>query len=409
VEHYDVVVIGSGAFGSSVAFHLARAGRRVALIDKAGIGSQTSMRAAGLTGQLRRAEVMVHLARRSVQKLERFAEETGEPLVIYQPGSLNVARTESHGTLVRNGVAWGKSLDLDIELISPEEAHELQPYLQPSGISAVSHVRTDVYLEPAQLALAYATAASKRGATLMPDTRVDGFIMGNGRVSGVVTNRGEFRAGAVVDAAGGWVRRVAEMAGTRAPVIPMRHQLMITVPLAGVNYTQPTVRILDISVYVRPSRGGLMLGGYERDPMIVDTRPRPADFRVEDLELDLSVLQRLAASVRDQFPVFMDAALQEHRGGLPTMTLDGEHVIGPAPGIGGLFIMGGCNVGGLSISPALGEELANWIIDGRPTVDLSRMSPSRFAENLSEDELVRGATSRYANYYIPSVPMPMTR
>jgi glycine/D-amino acid oxidase-like deaminating enzyme len=409
VENYDVVVIGSGAFGSSVAFHLASAGRRVALIDKAGIGSQTSMRAAGLTGQLRRAEVMVHLARRSVQKLERFAEETGEPLVIYQPGSLYVARTESHGTLVRNGVAWGKSLDLDIELISPEEAHELQPYLQPSGISAVSHVRTDVYLEPAQLALAYATAASKRGATLMPDTRVDGFIMGNGRVSGVVTNRGEFRAGTVVDAAGGWVRRVAEMASTRAPVIPMRHQLMITVPLTGVNYRQPTVRILDVSVYVRPSRGGLMLGGYERDPRIVDTRPRPADFRVEDLELDLSVLQRLAASVREQFPVFLDAALQEHRGGLPTMTLDGEHVVGPAPGIGGLFIMGGCNVGGLSISPALGEELANWIIDGRPTVDLSRMSPSRFAENLSEDELARGATSRYANYYIPSVPMPMTR
>jgi glycine/D-amino acid oxidase-like deaminating enzyme len=149
-----------------------------------------------------------------------------------------------------------------------------------------------------------------------------------------------------------------------------------------------------------------MLGGYERDPRIVDTRQRPADFRVEDLELDLSVLQRLAASVHEQFPVFRDAALQEHRGGLPTMTLDGEHVVGPAPGIEGLYVMGGCNVGGLSISPALGEELANWIIDGRPTVDLRRMSPSRFAENLSEDELVRGTTFRYANYYTPSVPMP---
>jgi glycine/D-amino acid oxidase-like deaminating enzyme len=170
METYDVVVIGSGAFGSSVTFHLARAGKRVALVDKAGIGSQTTMRAAGLTGRLRRAEAMVHLARRSVHKLERFAEETSEPLVIFQPGSLSVARTESHGTLVTNGVAWGKSLGLDIDLISPEEAHKLQPYLQPTGIFAASHVRSDVYLEPAQLALGYATAAGSSRRPAHHDT-----------------------------------------------------------------------------------------------------------------------------------------------------------------------------------------------------------------------------------------------
>jgi glycine/D-amino acid oxidase-like deaminating enzyme len=407
METYDVLVIGSGALGSSVAFHLTRAGKRVALVDKAGIGSQTSARAAGLTGQLRRTDVMVHLARRSVHKLERFLEETGEPLVFYQPGSLYVARTEDHGTLVKNSVARGKSIGLDIELISLEEAHQLQPYLQPIGIRAVSHLRSDVYFEPAQIARGYAAAASKRGAALMPETRVDGFMMSSGRVGGVVTNRGELAARVVVDAAGGWVRRVAEMARTRAPVFPVLHQLLITVPLAGVSYTQPTVRILDVNVYVRPSQGGLMFGGYERNPRFVDTRQLSADFRVEDLQLDVSVLRRLAESAHAQFPILRDVALQDHRGGLPTMTPDGEHVVGPAPGIEGLYILGGCNVSGLSISPALGEELANWIVDGRPTVDLSRMSPSRFAEYLSEEELVRGATHRYANYYTPSIPVPI--
>jgi glycine/D-amino acid oxidase-like deaminating enzyme len=404
METFDILVIGSGALGSSVAFHLTRAGKRVALLDKAGIGSQTSARAAGLTGQLRRSEVMVHLARRSVQKLERFLEETGEPLVYHQPGSLYVARTEAHGDLVTKGVARGKSLGLDIELISLEEAHQLQPFLQPVSIRAVSYLRSDMYLEPAQVARGYAAAASKLGAALMPDTRVDGFMIRSGCVGGVITNRGEFNARVVIDAAGGWVRRVAELALSRASVVPVLHQLFITVPLTGVSYSQPTVRILDANVYVRPSRGGLMLGGYEHNPRFVDTRQMAADFRVEDLQPDVSVLRKLAESVHEQFPIFRDVALQDHRSGLPTMTPDGEHVVGPAPGIDGLYILGGCNVSGLSISPALGEELANWIVDGQPTVDLSRMCPSRFAEYLSDEDITRGATQRYANYYTPSIP-----
>jgi glycine/D-amino acid oxidase-like deaminating enzyme len=220
----------------------------------------------------------------------------------------------------------------------------------------------------------------------------------------VITNRGEFNAQVVIDAAGGWVRRVAELALSRASVVPVLHQLFITVPLTGVSYSQPTVRILDANVYVRPSCGGLMLGGYEHNPRFVDTRQMAADFRVEDLRPDVSVLRKLAESVHEQFPIFRDVALQDHRGGLPTMTPDGELVVGPAPGIDGLYILGGCNVSGLSISPALGEELASWIVDGQPTVDLSRMCPSRFAEYLSDEDIMRGATQRYANYYTPSIP-----
>lgn len=401
---YDAIVIGAGALGSSAAFHLAKRGWHVALVDQAAIGSQTSPRAAGLSGQLRRTRTMTELARRSVEKITRFSEETGEPLVYHQPGSMNVARDPAMAAKLAKGVAWGQSLGLDIALLAPEEAHDLMPFLQTKGVTAVSHMRTDVHLEPAQLAIGYARGAERLGATLLPHTRVAGIVTEGGRVTRLITGAGEMTARVVVDAAGGWARRIAAMAGARAPLVPMRHQLFITAPLDGVSMTQPIVRVPDVNVYVRPCRGGLMLGGYERNPRMVDPRQLPANFGIEDLELDIGILWRLAGQVEEQFPIFRGVAIQEHRGGLPTMTADGDHVVGPAPDVEGLYFLAGCNVGGLSISPALGEELAAWIVDGAPTVDLAFMSPGRFDVEMGDPELERAATERYAFYYNPPHP-----
>lgn len=407
MAQYDVVVIGSGALGASAAFHLARSGRNVALVDKEAIASQTSPRAAGLSGQLRRSEVMMRLARRAVQKIERFTEETGQPLIFFQPGSLNIARLPQHAQMLHTAVPWGKQFGLDIDLITPGQARELMPFLRTEGVLAVSHMRTDVYLEPGQLPLGYALASQKLGATLLPYTRVTGIVTEAGAVSRVLTDKGEIQTRVVVDAAGAWIRLVAGLAGSRAPVAPMRHQLMITVPLPGVSTSQPIVRVIDVNVYVRPERGGLMLGGYEADPLAFEGSRLGGDFKIEDLELDLSVLRRLADSVYEQFPVFRNSALQDHRGGLPTMTLDGEHIVGPAPGVNGLYLLGGCNVGGFSIAPALGEQLAEWIVAGRPSEDLSRMSPNRFAVDLSESTLIEKCRERYAHYYSPPPVLPV--
>jgi glycine/D-amino acid oxidase-like deaminating enzyme len=122
--------------------------------------------------------------------------------------------------------------------------------------------------------------------------------------------------------------------------------------------------------------------------------------------LDLSVLRRLAESVALQFPIFRDVALQEHRGGLPTMTADGEHVLGPAPGISGLYVIGGCCVGGLSTAPALGELLGEWIVQGRTSMDLSFMAPGRLAAGLPEDELHGLCKRQYARHYWSQETVP---
>jgi glycine/D-amino acid oxidase-like deaminating enzyme len=404
----DAVVIGSGALGSSTAFHLAKSGLSVALLDKAEIASQTSPRAAGLSGQLRSDIAMTRIAARGVEKIVGFAADTGEPMVFFQPGSLKVARRPEHEAQLHEEVKRGKQLGLDVALIALEEAQRLMPYLVTDGIRAVMHMRTDVYLEPAQIPAGYARASARWGAALLPNTPVEEIVTSNGVVTGVRTPRGEIDAPVVVDAAGAWLRVVAAQGGSTVKLVPTRHQLMITVPLPKVQTNQPITRIVDANVYVRPEKGGLMLGGYEANPLQYDMRELPAEFGIQDMPLDLSVLRQLAESVVQQFPIFRDVAVQELRGGLPTMTADGEHVLGPAPGVSGLYVIGGCCVGGLSTAPALGELLTEWITKGRPSIDVSFMAPDRLATGLPEDKLRDLCRLQYSHHYWSPETMPPT-
>jgi glycine/D-amino acid oxidase-like deaminating enzyme len=402
----DAIVIGSGALGASTAFHLVKSGMSVALLDKAALASQTSPRAAGLSGQLRSSEAMTRIAARAVKKIESFAADTGEPMAFFQPGSLKIARRPEHEAQLHDEVARGKRLGLDVGLITPEDAQRLMPYLATDGVRAVMHMRSDVYLEPVQIPAGYAMASGRLGAALLPHTPVEEILTESGAVTGVRTSRGEIRARVVVDAAGAWLRRVAALGGSTVKLVPTRHQLMITVPLPKVRPEQPITRIIDANVYVRPDKGGLMLGGYEPDPVQYDMGDLPAEFGIEDMPLDLSVLRRLAEAVAMQFPIFRDVALQEHRGGLPTMTADGEHVLGPAPAISGLYVIGGCCVGGLSTAPALGELLAEWITQGRPSMDVSCMAPDRMATGIAESDLRELCRLQYAHHYWSPETMP---
>jgi glycine/D-amino acid oxidase-like deaminating enzyme len=395
----DVVVVGSGAFGASVAYHLARRGARVVVLERAALASQTSPRAAGLSSQVRATPALSRLAQRAVAKLAAFTDETGEPLRFTQSGALKIARTESDAEQLAREVARGSVVGVPIELISVAEARRRLPILGERGIVAVTWSPTDCNVEPSELPIGYCRAAEKLGATLLPHTPATGFEVGAGGVEGVRTASGTIATRAVVDAAGGWARLVAAALGASLPVVPTRHQLLITEPIAGVGPEFPIARVIDANVYVRHERGGLMLGGYEADPLQPAAGPLSD---IADLPLDIEVLWRLARSVREQFPIFQDPGLRvaEHRGGLPTLTVDDRYLVGPLPGVAGAWVMSGCCVGGLSVSPALGEAMAEWILDGAPTLDLSEVSTARFAGcDLDETALRERCRHAYATHY----------
>ena len=199
---------------------------------------------------------------------------------------------------------------------------------------------------------------------------------------------------------GAWARQVAASAGVHVPMVPTRHQVLITEPIEGVRPELPIVRIMDAAVYVRPCWGGFLAGGYETEPAQFEMEHLPKDFSIADTPLDLGVLRRLMEGVLEQLPVLSTAPLRLYRGGIPTMTPDGQHIVGPVPGAAGFFIASGCNVAGLSIAPAIGEELARWIVDGRPSEDLGAMSIARFGpEWRDEQRLRRAAAWEYWHFY----------
>src|SRR5262245_39554907 len=195
IAEADAVVIGAGALGASAAYHMTRRGLgRVALLDRHELASQNSRRAAGLTSQVRGSDVMTRLAMRSVEAVTRFADEVGEPLVFHRTGSMKIARLPAHVEQVRQEVARGRRLGVDIDLISPAEACRIVPFLESTGIRAISYTASDIYLEPSQLPLGYARAAEKLGAMLLEHTAVTGIDVSGGRITGVVTDRGRIAA-----------------------------------------------------------------------------------------------------------------------------------------------------------------------------------------------------------------------
>jgi glycine/D-amino acid oxidase-like deaminating enzyme len=184
------------------------------------------------------------------------------------------------------------------------------------------------------------------------------------------------------------------------PMIAVRHQLLVTRPLPEVRPDQPITRVLDANVYVRPCDGGLMLGGYESEPLLLPKVPGD----VTDMPLDLGVLQALGAAVRVEFPIFADLVTEAGgarlRGGMPTMTLDDEHLIGPVPGVAGLFVIGGCNVGGLSTALSFAEALCAVIADREAAAAIAPLLPARFAgQEVSEAALRQACRLHYGQHY----------
>jgi glycine/D-amino acid oxidase-like deaminating enzyme len=401
LDRADVVVVGAGGLGAASAYYLTKQkGLRVILLDQHGIGSQTSPRAAGMVSCLRKSDIMIALIKDACSKIESFTEETGQPLSWVRSGSLKIARRPADADVLQADFRRGHAMGLDVEIISPGDVTALHPFVQSKGIEGVVRIGDDRYFDPAQIATGYAAAAAARGAHVFPNTPVFAVDIKGSCVTGVTTEKGKIHAPVVVDAAGAWTRDLAEISNIKVPLVPTRQQLIVTEQVAGAAADLPMVRIMDAAVYMRPCLGGFLWGVYEEHPRFFDMRSLGPSFEIKNMPLDRSILDAAAADVADQLPVLGTAGMREFRGGIPTMTADGHHILGPSPELAGFFFASGCNVAGLSIAPALAEKLASWIIDGSPPIDLSCMAFERFAgSSWSDEKLERAAAWQYRHFY----------
>jgi glycine/D-amino acid oxidase-like deaminating enzyme len=400
VGEADAVVVGAGALGAATAFHLMRRGLRTVLVDRTRPVEETSPRAAGLGMQIQPSDELMAINRLAIDKIVNFRDETGQPLTVHRSGSLKVARREPDEAQLRDEVERARRAGVGVEIVTTAEARALAPWLDGERARAIWFAPGDVYFAPGDLPRAYVAALHAGGAEVRAGAPVERLERVGGGVTRVVTSAGAIEAPAVVLAAGAWLPLLAGLLDATVPLWPVRHQLCITLPHPSIGNHQPAVRIMDAKTYTRPCDGGLMFGAYEPDPLPVDPREQPSSFRITDLELDPEPLRRKIADVALELPLLASSEWAVHRGGLPTMTPDGGFVADRLETAPGVWVLGGCNVSGLSTSPALGEHLASWIATGRRPAALAPFGLGRFADRYDDAGRLRDAcVGTYADRY----------
>ena len=395
------VIIGGGVAGASVAYHLTQLGwSDIILADRAELTSGSTFHSAGLVGQLRSSVTLTRMMMYGVELYRRLAEETGADPGWHEAGSLRLASSAERIQELRRLSGWGKTFGLPLEIVSTSEALELFPLFDPTGVEGAAYLPTDGWLDPSGLTMALAAGARRRGARILTRTPVTGIHVNRGRVEGVETDQGDIQTEIVVNAGGMFANEIGRMAGVEVPVVPMSHQYLITKPIDGVRPDFPTMRDPDRLVYFREDAGGLVAGGYERDPAPwhVDT-PIPQDFNHKLLAEDWERFEPLARGAFGLVPSLNDAEIVKMVNGPEAFTPDGEFILGESE-VRGFFVAAGFCAHGIAGAGGVGKVMAEWIVDGEPEFDVWRMDIRRFGAQYRDREYAKvRAVEIYSTYY----------
>jgi glycine cleavage system aminomethyltransferase T/glycine/D-amino acid oxidase-like deaminating enzyme len=405
-DHARAVIIGSGIAGSSIAYHLTERGwREVVVLEQGPLISGTTSHAPGLVGQLRSSISLTKMLVYSIELYKQLSVD-GKP-GYFGVGSLRLASSKERMEELKRQVGFSKSVGLPAELISAAEARAMFPMMSLEGVEGALYLPTDGSAHAPVLAQAMANAAQERGATFYPYTRVTGIDIRNGRVQAVNTDRGRVQTEVVVVAAGIWSPRIGRMVGISIPLIPMQHQYAVTglLPQLAGDVSIPNLRDPDKLVYFRQDGEQLVLGGYERDPLPFDVDAIPDSSTATVLSFDPSRFTSLLDGCIERVPSLRNAELVKRVNGLESFTPDGEFILGESPEVRGFWTACGFCAHGVSGAGGVGKVIAEWIVNGEPSLDLWHMDIRRFgAYTASRRYISTRVNEVYSTYYDISYP-----
>ena len=405
------VVIGGGVAGCSVAYHLARLGwTEVILVEQHELTEGTTWHSAGFVGQLRSTVTQTKMIMYSAGLYPELAELTGLDPGWHGVGGLRLATTPERVEESLRLAGAGETYGLGLEVISGAEAKEMLPLLHADDVRAALWLPGDGWLDPALLARALAAGAQKLGVRIHTGTRVTGLDVENGAITGVrlVSGAGDsggsgdveewsVQAETVVVAAGaasGWVGRLA---GVDIPVVPIKHQYVVTESF-GVPSSMPTVRDPDNIVYFREENAGILVGGYIRNPEIWDTTA-PLEEPRTVFPPDMPKFRESWESAVRRVPALAGTEITKVVHGPEAFTPDGEFLLGETP-VRGLWAAAGFCVHGLAAAGGVGKVMAEWIVDGSPEYDVFGMDLRRFGAHARSASWTRAkALDSYSKYY----------
>ena len=400
------VIIGGGIIGCSTAYHLAKLGwTDTVLLERKKLTSGTTFHAAGLVGQLRSNANITQLLGYSVDLYNKIEEETGLGTGWKMNGGLRLACNEERWTEVKRQATTAHSFGLDMELLTPKEALDLWPLMDISDVIGAAYMPTDGQANPSDITQALAKGARMAGAKIFEDTKVTDIEIENGKIRAVITEHGRIECEKVICCAGQWTRTFAARFGVNVPLVPMEHQYMVTEPLEGVPSGLPTLRDPDRLTYYKEEVGGLVMGGYEPNPIPWATKGIPQGFHYSLLDSNYDHFEQLMENALGRVPALEHAGIKTLTNGPESFTPDGNFIIGEAPELSNFFVGAGFNAFGIAAGGGAGMALAEWVQKGEPPFDLWSADIRRFGRPHFDTDWVRTRTvEAYGKHYTMAWP-----
>jgi glycine cleavage system aminomethyltransferase T/glycine/D-amino acid oxidase-like deaminating enzyme len=395
------LIIGGGIIGCSVAYHLTRMGEKdVVLLERAGLTEGATWHAAGLVGQLRSSRNTTRMLKKSVEMYDRLQNEEGMQFDWKKTGSLRLAATRERLLEARRLATMARSFDLEMQIITPDEARELFPLIEANGLEGAAYIPSDGYVDPASLCQAVAGAARKQGADIRQQVEVLDFTVANGRIVSVETSEGTWEAETIILATGMWSRDLGAKLGIRVPACAVEHQYIVTEP-TGVEVGHfPTLRDPERLVYYKPDVAGrLVIGGYEEHTLPFGDRGIPGPFVHQLLPENLDRFLPLAELASQVTPIVNEVGIRQVINGPIPYSADGDFVMGWQPGFDNLMLATGF-LYGIAAGGGAGEMIAEWVVEGRPSLDLWPLDVRRFGPHHgTRTFMYPRAVEHYAHHY----------
>ena len=378
-SHAEIIIVGGGIVGCSVAYHLAKMGRSdVLLIEQGKLTSGTTWHAAGLVGQMRPNRNMTTMSKYGIELYAALEAESGLATGWKQCGSVNVARTPERMQVLKKQSAMANSFGVECQLITPTEAGALYPVMRTDDLQGAIWLPGDGKVNPADLTMSLAKAARNRGVKIIEGIEVNGVISEHGKAVGVQTTQGEVRCEVLVNCAGQWARQFGRLAGVNVPLFSAEHFYIVTGKIDGVLPNLPVMRDPDGYIYYKEEVGGLVMGGFEPKAKPWKMDPIPSTFQFELLDEDWEQFEPLMTNALHRTPCLETAEIKMLLNGPESFTPDGNFILGEAPELHNYFVCAGFNSAGIANSGGAGRLMAEWIIGGEPSSDLWDVDIRRF-------------------------------
>jgi 4-methylaminobutanoate oxidase (formaldehyde-forming) len=401
----DVVIIGGGIAGCSIAYHLTKIGiTDVVLLERQQLTSGTTWHAAGLVGQLRATRNMTELAKYTTELIAGLEAETGQATGFKQNGSISVATNPARMEELMRGASMGKNFGLEVEILSSGDVKERYPLIETGDVVGGVFLPRDGQTNPIDTTQAFARFARTKGARVFENTGVTDILVEQGRAVGVVTAEGEIRADTVVLCGGMWSRDLAAKVGVNIPLHAAEHFYVVTEPIDALPGNLPVLRAPDECAYYKEDAGKILLGAFEPAAKPWGMAGIPENFAFETLPEDFDHFEPVLERALARMPLLADTGIQLFFNGPESFTPDDRYMIGEVPELKDLFVACGFNSIGIQSSGGVGRVVSEWIRDRHPPMDLSdvdvrRMMPFQSNRRYLHDRTIEGLGLLYAMHW----------